>query len=270
MGIFASGSQDGLSPGVGEPLPELGGAGGPGADSLANALSAYGASAQNRQAAQINAPTGANPAALAAQQQGMAALQAQANGTAPSAAGIGQSAAINQGLGAAFAAQRGGAMGAGAQLGGMGAGAIGQGGAGAAQQQLAAQHAIMQGQGAMTGQAIQQQQQDQQVALAQAQNQLAQQGSNNQAQLGYQNLATNALLAQLQSDTSQQTGAIGGNAQLAVQGIGQNAQNFGNVVAGGAQAGGAGLSLAQNYWNQPQQQAPNADTGMTDQQENGY
>lgn len=246
--------------------PQLGGT--PwGAESLANALSQAGVNAQSRQAAQVGAPVGMNPGAMGAQQQGLAQLQAQANGQAPSAAGIGQSVGIGQGLGSAFAASRMGAPGAGAALGAMGSQAIGAGGAGRARELDAAQQGLIHGQGAMASQAIQQQQQDQRVALAQAQIAQQQMQSNNASQIGLQGLAGSALLAQLQADTTAGVTQYGNAAKIGVQGIEQGSQNMGNLIGAGSQAAAGAGSLASQYWGQPQ---VNADTGLTDKQENNY
>ncbi len=233
------------------PPPQLLGENG-GAETLANQLAAYGANAQNRVAAQIAAPAGANPQALANQQQANALLAQQASGAAPNASAIGMSAGMDQGAGAAFAAGRGGtgfgATNAGRGIAGVNQGLIGQGGAGTMQQVQAGQQGLTSGLNTLGAQSIQQQQQDQQVALAQAQLTQQQQAANNQAQLGYQGMATGALQAQLQSDTSQQMAATGDASQVAVQGIQQQAA-LNNALIGASASGAAGLGTMAAQFN---------------------
>jgi hypothetical protein len=252
--------------------PQLGSTPG-GAETLANMYAQAGADAQSRQAAQINAPSGADPMALAHQQQAMALMQRQANGGAPSAAGIGQSAAINQGLGAAFAAQRGGMVGAGGALGGQNMGAIAQGGAGRMGEYGQAMGGLASGANDMSGLAVGQAGQDQRLALHQANLTQQQQAANNQSQLGFQQLGTNAGLSQLQADTSWQLAQQGSANSIGIQNLKNNAETNGMLLDSGMNAASSLGSLAAQY-NQstyaPQAPQVNQDTGMTDQQENNY
>jgi hypothetical protein len=224
-------------------VPQLTGTTG-GAESLANALGQYGQQAQNRQAAQIQAPSGANAQTQQLQQQSLAALMAQQNGTAPSAATIGMGAGLGANLGGAYAAMRGGGL-AGAQgapsgLGTANASGIGQAGTARGQEIASGINAYGQGLNAQGSFANQQMNQDQNAALAQATLDQQQLAANNQSQLGYQGMATSALLAQLNADTNTQVANIGDAAQLGVQNV-QNQAAMNNALIGGAASGAGAL-----------------------------
>lgn len=226
--------------------PELLGQQG-GAEQLGNALSQYGAAAQGRQAAQINAPTGQSVGAVYAQNAAAQMLQQQAQGNAPNAAAMQMSANMDQGLGAAYAAQRGNPLAgvtADRTMNLANSGYLGQGAAGTmafTQQGQQGLNALYNAQGK---QAIQAQNQDQQLALAQARIQQQQQASNNASQLAYQGMANSDLLAQLNADTNTQVAQYGDAAQLGVQNIQQQAAMNNALIGAGAQGASAFGSLA--------------------------
>lgn len=224
--------------------PQIGGQLG-GAESLANQLSAYGAEQENNAAPVISAPSGASAVGSRNQDLAVQAAQWAADGNTPSAANIAMSQNLNNGIGATYAAARGGQ---GAQAiaanSNNAAGAVQQAGAARNQELNVAQQTVDQGINNRTGASNQQGSQDQKVALAQAALDQQQLATNNSAQAAYQNMATQTLIQQLQSDTQYNLANMGDASQLQIQNINNQAGINNNVMGGALGAAQGGLTGA--------------------------